>query len=147
MPHIHHCGVRLRSTKPNAAGMKAPTANPRTNCTAMSKSMSWRNGGSSEVTVKTAPVHSSTRRVLSTVLIHAAAGVTTICATPNAVPIHEASSKPRLMAPRMSARPKVVNLVLSDEMNAPSITARMPRTGRSQRPIAGSPTAGRAACA
>ena len=39
--------------------------------------------------MKTVPVHSSTRRVPRTVLIHAAAGVTTICAAPNTVVIHE----------------------------------------------------------
>src|SRR6266851_4336716 len=46
--------------------------------------------------VKIAPVHSSTRRVPSTVLIHAAAGVTTICAAEKIVLTHDPSSKPRL---------------------------------------------------
>jgi hypothetical protein len=38
MPHIHHFGARLRNTKPSAAGMKAPTARPRTNCSTISAS-------------------------------------------------------------------------------------------------------------
>ena len=79
------------------------------------------------------PVHSKTRRVLSTVLIQAAAGVTTICAAEKTVLTHEPSSKPRPSAPRMSASPNVVSRVLRVEMNAPSITAATPMTGRSQR--------------
>src|ERR1700719_515433 len=123
MPQIHHCGARLRRMKPGAAGMKAPTASPRANCRAISVSESCTKGGNSEAAVKIAPVHSSTRRVPNTVLIHAAAGVTTICAAEKIVLTHDPSSKPRLSAPRMSAKPCVVIRTLRVEMNAPTSTA------------------------
>ena len=55
--------------------------------------------------------------MLSTVLIHAAAGVTTICAAAKTVLIHEPSSKPRPSAPRMSASPAVVIRAFRVEMN------------------------------
>ncbi len=91
--------------------------------------------------MKIVPVQSSTRRVLSTVLIHAAAGVTIICAAPNTVPIHEPSSKPRPSPPRISARPKVVIFVLRDEMKAPSMTAATPMAGYSERLLTAEGTA------
>ena len=75
--------------------------------------------------------------MLRTVLIHAAAGVTTICAAPKTVLIHEPSSKPRPSAPRMSASPAVVIRAFRVEMNAPSMTATTPIAGYSQRPVAG----------
>jgi hypothetical protein len=71
--------------------------------------------------------------VLSAVLSQAAAGVTIICAAPKTVVIHEPSSKPRLNPPRTSASPNVLILVLSEEMNAPRITAATPMTGYSLR--------------
>ena len=76
--------------------------------------------------------------MLSTVLIHAAAGVTTICAARKIVLIHDPSSKPRPSAPRISARPTLVSRTLRVEMNAPTITATTPITGYSERGIAGS---------
>src|SRR5204863_4223201 len=85
---------------------------------------------------KIAPVHSSTRRVLSTVLIHAAAGVTIIWAAEKIVLIQEPSSKPNPSAPRISARPCVVSRTLRVEINAPIITATTPAAGYSQRPTA-----------
>jgi hypothetical protein len=76
--------------------------------------------------------------VPTTVLIHAAAGVTTICAAEKIVLTHDPSSKPRLSAPRMSARPCVVIRALRVEMNAPTNTATTPMTGYSRRLVAGS---------
>src|SRR5207245_859318 len=93
-------------------------------------------GGGSEAIAKIAPVHSNTRRVLSTVLIQAAAGVTIIWAAEKIVLIQEPSSKPKPSAPRMSARPCVVIRTLRVEINAPIITATTPTTGYSQRPTA-----------
>src|SRR5689334_18141674 len=86
---------------------------------------------------KIAPVHSNTRRVLSTVLIQAAAGVTIIWAAEKIVLIQEASSKPKPSAPRMSARPGVVIRTLRVEIKAPITTATTPTAGYSQRPAAG----------
>src|SRR6266404_6248834 len=86
---------------------------------------------------KIAPVHSNTRRVPSTVLIQAAAGVTIIWAAEKIVLIQEPSSKPKPSAPRMSARPCVVIRTLRVEINAPIITATTPTTGYSQRLVAG----------
>ena len=71
--------------------------------------------------------------MLSTVLIHAAAGVTTICAARKIVLTQDPSSKPRPSAPRISARPTLVSRTLRVEMNAPTITAATPMTGCSQR--------------
>ena len=64
-------------------------------------------------------------------LIHAAAGVTTICAAEDR--LIDPSSIPGRARPRMSARPCVVSRTLRVEMNAPNITAATLRTGCPQR--------------
>src|SRR5205814_8640899 len=73
--------------------------------------------------------HSSNRLVPSTVPSHAAAGATSICAAENTVVSQEPSSKPKPIAPRMSASAKVVIRVLSVALKAPMRTAATPITG------------------
>src|SRR5215468_12379235 len=116
--------------KPTVAGMKDPTARPRTIWMASSSVGSRVSGGRNDAMAKIVLDHSRKRRGPSSRLSQVAEAQTASWVAAKAVENQAPSSKPRDRPPRMSARPTEARRTLIEDTKAPTRTAATPSSGR-----------------